>query len=173
MPGPALVLDACIVITFGNEEQLELVAGSSRRVVISARAEGEVARPPARSELDRALDAETIEVEGIDLDDPREQEALTRYDEKPAFRGRGDAEVLALATSRGYVVASDDQAIRRQVIRDLGPDRIAGTLDLVVWAVRDGRLSRTDAQEFLRTCDVGAALLEALRQKGQRLDELW
>lgn len=168
----ALVLDACLAITFGQQKRLKLITDSSRRIVIGARAREEVERPPARTELDEALREGEVEVESIDLDEPDEQDALARYDAMPAFRDRGDAEVIALAVTRGYIVGSDDQAIRRHVREDLGPTRIAGTLDVVVWAVRDGRMTLDDAMAFLRACDVGPALLVALDAQGRSLEEL-
>lgn len=172
MPERALIIDACIVITFGREQQLEVVTAGPRRIVIGDRARDEVERRPAKSQLDEAVRNGSIDVESIDLDEPNEQEALARYDGMPAFEGRGDAEVIALAVSRGYIVASDDRAIRRQVRRDLGPESIAGTLDLIVWAVREGRLELDSALAFLETCDVGPALLEALKAQGTSLEDL-
>lgn len=168
----ALVLDACLAITFGQQERLKLITGSSRRIVIGARARDEVERPPAKIELEEALRSGEVEVESVDLDNPEEQEALARYDAMPAFHDRGDAEVIALAVTRGYIVGSDDQAIRRQVRNDLGPARIAGTLDVVVWAVRDGRMTTEAAMEFLEACDVGPALLEALEAQGRTVEDL-
>lgn len=172
MPERALIIDACIVITFGREEQLELVTARPRRIVIGDRARDEVERRPAKTQLEEAVRNGSIDVEAVDLDDPEEQNALARYDGMPAFEGRGDAEVIALAVSRGYIVGSDDRAIRRQVRRDLGPERIAGTLDLVVWAVRDGRLDLDSALAFLKACDVGPAVLEALEAQGKNLEDL-
>lgn len=172
MSDPVLVVDACLVITFGNEERLELVTNGSRRVIIGSRAAEEVKQPPASVQLESAIEEDAITVESIDLDESEEQEALARYDAMPAFRDRGDAEVIALAVTRGYVVGSDDQAIRRQVRRDLGPERIAGTLDLTVWAIREDRMTVSDAEAFLRACDVGPSILRALRVQGVELEDL-
>lgn len=169
----ALILDACIAITFGAQKRLDLVSSlQSRRVIIAERARKEVKRPPASIELDTAIEEGTIEVESIDLEVEREQEALTRYDGRAAFRGRGDAEVIALASVRGYVVGSDDAAVRRTVRRDLGNARVAGTLDILVWAMRDDRISSEDAQRFLEDCDVGSMIVEALEARGIRLSDL-
>lgn len=172
MPERPLIVDACIVITFGREERLDLVTSGPRRIVIGGRAREEVERRPAKSQLEEAVREDRVDVESVDLGDPDEQEALTRYDGMPAFEGRGDAEIIALAVSRGYVVGSDDRAIRRQVRKDLGPDRIAGTLDLIVWAVRDGRLEIDSALAFLEACDVGPALLRALDAQEKSLHDL-
>lgn len=169
----ALLLDACLAITFGQEERLDLLTGlPSRRVVIGERARREVERPPASTQLEAAIGKQMVEVEAIDLDDREEQHALARYEAMPAFRNRGDAEVIALAQVRGYIVGSDDRAIRRQVKNDLGPNRIAGTLDVLVWGVRDRRLASKDAEEFLRNCDVGPSILRALEAQGTHLEEL-
>lgn len=169
----ALILDACIAITFGEQERLDLVWGlESRRVIIAERAREEVMLPPASIQLDDAIRKGTIEVESIDLEDDREQEALTRYDARAAFRDRGDAEVIALASVREYVVGSDDAAVRRAVRRDLGDARIAGTLDILVWAIRNGRISSEEAEEFLESCDVGSMIIEGLETQGTRLSDL-
>ena len=172
MPERPLILDACIVITFGREEQLELVTLGARGVVIGRRAREEVERAPARPQLDEAIRNGSVDVETANLEDPGEQEALARYDGMPAFEGRGDAEVIALAVSRGYIVCSDDRAIRKQVREDLGSERFAGTLDLLVWAVRDGRLELGTALDFLEASDVGPALLRALEARGTSLEDL-
>lgn len=172
MPERALVLDACLAITFGQQERLKLITDSSRRILIGDRARAEVERPPAKVQLEEALRTGEVEIESINLENTTEQEALARYDAMPAFRDRGDAEVIALAVTRGYIVGSDDQAIRKQVRKDLGPKRIAGTLDIVVWAVRDGRMTVADATGFLEACDVGPAILRALEAQGVALEDL-
>lgn len=173
MPDRPIVLDACLVITFGSEERLDLLTGlSSRRIVVAERAKGEVVRPPARTALERALDAGELETESIDLEVPHEQKALARYDDRPAFRGRGDAEVIALGASRGYIVGSDERAIRRTVRRDLGRNRTATTLDFLVWAVREERLTIEEASAFLHSCDVDPHYVARLRQDGKTLQDL-
>jgi len=144
MPDRPVVLDACIIITFGSEDRLDLLTEvPSRRIVVAERARDEVRRPPGSTALAAALDDGRIETEAIDLEMPEEQEALARYDKRAAFRGRGDAEVLALAAARGYVVGSDERAIRRAARDDLGTDRTATTLDFLVWTVWYGRYART------------------------------
>lgn len=173
MPDRPVVLDACIIITFGSEDRLDLLTEvGSRRIVVAERAREEVRRPPASTALAAALDDGRIEEEAIDLETPEEQEALARYDDRAAFRNRGDAEVLALAAARGYVVGSDERAIRRAARDDLGTDRTATTLDFLVWAVRQERLTRSQASAFLVSCDVGPHYLERLERAGKKLGDL-
>lgn len=96
----ALVLDACLAITFGEQERLGLITHSSRQIVIGARAREEVERPPARTELEEALRDGDVEVGSIDLDDPDDQDVLARYDAMPALRDRGDARGRAARLGR-------------------------------------------------------------------------
>jgi hypothetical protein len=107
-----LVLDACVAITFGNAARLDLVTGMAGwRVAIGARARVEVARDPAAGQLRAAIEDGSLSVAAIDLGVPAEASALADFDRRPAFRGRGEAEVLALARSRGYAVGSDERAV--------------------------------------------------------------
>jgi hypothetical protein len=80
--------------------------------------------------------------------------------------------VLALAASRGYIVASDERAIRATVIAEWGLNHLAGTADFIVWAVREGRLSAADAEEVLSQLDSGAHVLAQLKREGRTLRDL-
>jgi len=168
-----IVLDATLAITFGAVRRLDLLSGLQRHDVgIAQRAAAEVLRQPARSALDSALEAEEIRVFALDLDDPVEADALLHYDALPAFRGRGDAEVLALASARKLVVGSDDRAVRTTARRDFGSARVAGTLDVLVWAMREGRLTLASAGKLLDQLDVGPGIRMRLEARRVRLKDL-
>lgn len=168
-----LVLDACLVITFGNADALELVTGiEGYEVVIASRAIGEVRRPPASRSLRAALEERRIRSTAIDLSVAGEQDALARFDAMPAFRGRGDAEVLALAVSRGYAVGTDERAIRRVVKAELTPRHLVSTLDVLVLAVRQGRMSARKAVRLLERIDVGPAYAKRMKDAGLAFEDL-
>lgn len=168
-----IVLDACMIISFGNAGRLEVLDELRLdRVCVSARARSEVVRDPAQAALEASIVARRLCIETINMDEPGEQEALQRYDARPAFRGRGDAEVLALAASRGYLVASDERAVRSVVLAEWGRARLAGTADFVVWAIREGRLSIEEAERTLAQLDSGAHVLARLRREGRLLKDL-
>jgi hypothetical protein len=170
---PTLVLDACLVITFGNAGRLDLVTDLTRyRVTVSSRATREVTRPPAHDALWQALDDGGIRSVSVDLSVPEEQDALARFDAMPAFRGRGDAEVLALAVARGYAIGTDERVIRRIVLSELAPSRLVSTLDVIVLAVREGRLSARDGRRLLGALDVGPTYLGRLEAEGRTLADL-
>lgn len=168
-----LVLDACMAITFGSVGRLDLITALKQaRVVIAARAAEEVLSPAARSALQAALSSEQIHRASIDLSVPDEQESLARFDTVPAFRARGDAEVLALAVCRGLLVGSDDVAVRRHARREVGSGRLVSTLDVLVLAVRQERLTSAAAERLLDRLDIGPAYRRRLGDEGKVLRDL-
>jgi predicted nucleic acid-binding protein len=168
-----IVLDAGMIISFGNVHQFALLDGLLHdRLCVSGRARTEVNRDPARMLMEASIAAGRLAVHAVDLANAAEQEALRRYDARPAFRNRGDAEVLALASSRGYMVASDERAIRSAVHNELGTQRLAGTADFIVWAVREGRLQLEAAERLLHEIDSGKRILRQLRQSGKMFSDL-
>lgn len=168
-----VVADACLVITFGNEGRLDLLTSTSqRRFVVPPESAREVSKPPASGALAAALATGLIATEAISVEDPDEQNALLQANAVPAFRDRGDAEVLALAASRGWIVGSDDLAMRNYATRAIGAARVAGTLDILVWAVRERRLPVSSAEELLNRLDVGPAITARLAESGRTLSSL-
>ena len=169
-----VILDACIVISFANAGYFAIVAElRAHPLCIGVRTRSEVIRDPARAALDAAIQSGRIAVESIDLSQPREQSALATFDSRPAFRNRGDAEVLALAVCRQYIVASDETAVRSTAAAELGStSRVAGTLDFLRWAVHERRLPLSDASRVLSALDCGPALLSQLLRRGQSLSDL-
>lgn len=141
-------------------------------VAIGARAFQEVFREPAASLIGSAVEAGTLRVESIDLDDPEEAISLGRFDALPAFQDRGDAEVLAIAECRGHLVGSDDEAILRAAHRASRIPGFATSLDLVVWAVRENRLVLEDAERLIDRLDIGPRIRERLTRMGRNLAEL-
>lgn len=171
---PLLVyLDSCLLITLGNAGELGLMLGNPRlTVLVGPRTLGEVVRPPASEAVSRALEAGTLRRDTLDLYDAAEAGELARFDAMPAFRGRGDAEVLALASCRGGCVGSDDRAVRRVAAGLLGATRVVGTLDLLVWNVRDGRLDLAEAEALLDRVDVGPGIRDRLAAAQRGLADL-
>jgi predicted nucleic acid-binding protein len=142
------------------------------QVLTTLRVVREVTRPPAVTALQRAIEDGSVGTTSIDMTLPAEQDALVRFDRVPAFRGRGDAEVLAVAVERGYLICSDDPAVRRSATAELGRGRVAGSLDILVWAVSEKRLSVQDAEQLFHRLDVAPGLESAMKKRGVSLAEL-
>ena len=111
-------------------------------------------------------------VAAIDPQDGKELNELVRFDSSAKFRGRGDAEVLALALARGWIVGSDDVAVRRTGMEELGSANVAGTLDFLRWAVAEDRMTVKKAVERLRSLDVGEGLFKRLERAGRSIEQV-
>ncbi len=168
-----MAADACLIITFGNAEALDLLTDlADYRIAVCPRVRDEIKKPPAASLLQDAIDNGSIETIALDPSDAKEQALLQQYDVRVGFHDRADAEVLALAVSRGYMVGTDDPAVRRAAMEGLGPNMVAGTLDILVWALRERRMHATDAEQLLATLDVGPHLQQKLERRGKTLRDL-
>ena len=71
--------------------------------------------------------------------------------------GRGEAACLALAVTKGWMIASDEKRrFRREVVERIGAARMVGTASLLRQAISIGRVSVAEADGF-------KAVLEARR----------
>jgi hypothetical protein len=168
-----LVLDACVAITFGNIARLDLLTGiAGYKVAIGARARTEVSREPATGHLQAAIGSGSLSTAAIDLGVPAEVAALADFDRRPAFRGRGEAEVLALARSRGYAVGSDERAVLTAARGEVGASYAFSSLDFLVFALRENRIELSAATTMLTQIDTGPQILRYLQGRGVSLRDL-
>jgi hypothetical protein len=168
-----VLLDACQPITFGRAGRFDLILDLERQAVaIGARASREVVRDPARTRVRSAIEAGALPVESVDLSDPRELSTLRRYDSMAAFQGRGEAEVLAVAEVRGCLVGSDDAAVLRAAVASSGIPGVVTSLDLIVWAVREGRITLRQSEELIDRLDIGPWIRKRLERAGHDLADL-
>jgi predicted nucleic acid-binding protein len=92
----------------------------------------EITNVGQRAVLDEALTQGHLRTEAIT--DPA---AIQLFADLTARLGRGEAACLALAVHTGWAVASDEKGrFRKEVLSRIGNDRIVGTADLFVLAIR-------------------------------------
>ena len=84
-----------------------------------------------------------------------------------------EAEILAVSVSRGHLVCSDDPAVRRTAVAELGRNQVAGSLDLLVWAVREERLSVVGAVSLFDKLDVAPGIQRKLQSEDRVIDDLF
>jgi predicted nucleic acid-binding protein len=112
----------------------------------------EVSDSVQRDVLEAAMNAGHVRRETITS--PAE---LTRYAQLRQVVGKGEAACLALAESRGWLIASDEKRrFRREVLAGLGGGKLVTTPGLFVLAIRSGALSVDEA-------DAAKAILERHR----------
>jgi hypothetical protein len=155
---PTLIADACLLITLGTADALWLLRDLPNWTSVTCeRAVKEVVRPPATNRVQAAIEDGWLSLVSIDLETDAERLALLEFDTQPAFRGRADAEVLAIAKVRGFTVGSDDRRVRREALR-FGSDRFAGCVDLLVLAIRSNRIGLAQAVGLLHTFDIDTSV---------------
>ena len=154
-PNRVIVTDANVLINLVHVRRLDLCGSlPGHEFVIPDHVSVEVSRAPHRAVLDDAIARRVIRVEVI-----TDLAAVGLFTDLTTHIGRGEAACLALANERGWSVASDEKRrFRREAERLIGSDRILGTADLFVLAIRGGLLSLEEA-------DADKALLEQHRFK--------
>ena len=154
-PIRVVVSDSSVLINFLHLGRLEFFARlPGHRLVITEEVDAEIKRPEQRAELDRMLDLGLIERVPI-----TNLETLTLAAELMAYLGRGEAASLAVARERDWWLACDEKGrFRSEAIERLGKERLLGTPELFVLAIRARMMSIDEA-------DAAKAQLERHRFK--------
>ena len=114
----------------------------------------EITQPAQRAELDSALASGALELASIT--DPGD---IGLFADLTTRLGRGEAACLVLAEKNGWAVASDERRrFRREAVHRIGEERLIGTVDLYVRAIRANLLTFEEA-------DADKAILEKKRFK--------
>lgn len=142
---PQLVAaDACFLINFLAVDRMDLLAAlAAYKFQVPLEVVAEVVRPVQAQRLSTAIADGTVETqEMIDL-----AEMASFADNLREQLGRGESACLALATSRGWLLASDERGRFRRLATDrIGSERLMTTLDALDQAIRIGALTGRDAR---------------------------
>jgi predicted nucleic acid-binding protein len=139
-----VVVDANVLINLAHVDRLDLLGAlEGFDFVIPLEVRQEVKSAEARLRLDRSLNLGHLRetpLEGL--------ETLTLFADFLQIMGQGEAACLALATIRGWYIASDEKrAFLREAQRHLGPGRILSTPGLLLFAIRRNLLTIEQADE--------------------------
>jgi predicted nucleic acid-binding protein len=126
-PAPSetvIVTDANVLINLMHVERLNLPGTlPAFRFVAPDHVAVEITIPEQRQQLQAALTRHDLRLESLTA--PRE---LALYAECHRLMGQGEAACLAMAESRGWMVASDERRrFRREVFARLGEGRLVTT----------------------------------------------
>jgi predicted nucleic acid-binding protein len=143
-PTRIVVTDANVIINLNHAGHLDLLGALPRyEFVVPEDVVSEVSDPIQRDALEAAINAGHVRRETITA--PAE---LARYAQLRQVVGKGEAACLALAESRGWLIASDEKRrFRREVLAGLGGGRLVTTPGLFVLAIRSGALSVDEADQ--------------------------
>ena len=139
-----VVTDANVLINLIHVDRLGMLAElPGYRFVVTDEAKEEIKYREQEAALDAALGSGHIGNESITT-----PEELRIYAELADVMGQGEASCIALAESRGWHVASDEQRRFRRVAEErLGPDRIVTTPWIYLAAINAGVIKVEEADE--------------------------
>lgn len=141
-----VVVDATVVIHLANAGRVDLLGAMTRwEFVVPDQVVEEIARPDQAQALERALQAGHLRRESST--DPNE---ITLYADLSERMGRGEAACLAMAATRGWMLASDDRgrAFRRLVRERIGDHRLIDTFGIVAAARAQGAIPDAEARRI-------------------------
>lgn len=145
------VADASLLLSLGGASALELLWDDPDHAWhITPIARSEVKSEPTRSEISRAILNGQLATTELDTDSDQELRQFARWAD---LVDPGEAEAIALALSRGWVVGLEDLFAQRQVTRVAATDRWINAATLLVAAVRQGRKSVTEADAIFVRLD--------------------
>jgi hypothetical protein len=125
---------------------------------ISGIVRSELRQRPSRDPIDAAIAAGNlllVELDTADLTQMREWAAwLERVDQ-------GEAEAIAIASTRGWLVAIEDRQAQRAIDADLGQGRWVNCGSLLIDALRDKRLSAAEADRIFHDLDCYSSYAKA------------
>jgi predicted nucleic acid-binding protein len=140
-----VVADANVLINLILIDQLPLLGRlDGYRFLVPSEVAFEITDRDQRQALGEALAAGYLEEVIIDT-----MQALERFSELRDMMGKGEAACLALASTIGAHIASDEKKrFRRSAIELIGEQRVMRTEGLLLAAIRQGCISVTEADVF-------------------------
>lgn len=136
--------DACILINFLNIRKIEILGKLSQyRFQILDAADAEVLKSAQRRDLDVAYRQRVVY-----RADPPCMKEIVVFADLTRSMGRGEAACLAAAQCRKWMVASDEGGkFKKTAIERIGCQRIIGTADILLAAIRNESITLSQADE--------------------------
>jgi len=140
-----VVADANVIINFIHIGRLDLLAKlPGLRFAAPEHVVAEVTDAAQAAALRAAIERGELEKANI-----TESQEIARYAQLTETLGKGESACLAMAESRGWMVASDERrAFRRTAIDGLGEQRLLTTPELIVRAIRAGLATVAEADQW-------------------------
>lgn len=145
-----LYSDTNVVINLTHIARLDLFGRlTGYEVVVPDHVRQELTREDQRRALDDAVARGYCRIESI-----TNLEALQVFAELRTVIGSGEAACLVLAERTGGIVLSDEKRrFRREVEWRIGLERLMGTADLFLLAIRSGLISVEEADRYKETLE--------------------
>lgn len=167
-PASIVITDTSILINLSHTGHLFLLGRTAGyRFFIPDEVLAEVKRPDQRQLVDAALAASAVTLVSI-----QSTEELYRYAELLQILGSGEAACLALASCRGWLVASDEKRVfLREARARLGECGVLNTAGLYLIWLKNGLLTVSEADQAKH--DLGVESLQVFLWRLRRPDLKW
>lgn len=137
------VADASLLLSLGEASALHLLWDDPDRVWrVTPIARSEVRSDPTRSELSRAILSGRLATTELDTDSDQELRLFAHWSD---LVDAGEAEAIAVALARGWVVGLEDLFAQRRVTFEAGAAHWVNAATLLVNATTNRRMSIADA----------------------------
>lgn len=137
-----VVADANVLINLMHVARLDLCAElPGLDFVVPDHVRDEIRRPEQSAQLETALAAGLLRIVSI-----TDREDFVLFAKLTERLGHGEAACLVLAVRNGWMVASDEKGrFRREAVSRIGGERLIGTVDLYIRAIRAGLVTVDEA----------------------------
>lgn len=167
----AIYVDATTLIGLGTIGELAALDAFDATPVLLSTVEAEVTTDPAKTNLQRAQDRETVQPKPSEIEFDDDQAKLIMDEDDVNGDVRIIAAVLAHTDTEDDVAVVSDNRRVRTVARGLGAE-VTGTIGVLVRAVEAGRYDVGQAKQIVRRLDAhGLHMTAALREKAVDLLE--
>lgn len=145
------VADASLLLSLGEASALHLLWDDPDRIwYVTPIGRSEVKSDPTRSELSRAILSGRLATTELDTDSDHELRLFARWSD---LVDAGEAEAIAVALARGWVVGLEDLFAQRRVTDAAGEAHWVNAAALLLRATDHGRMSMANADAIFVRLD--------------------
>jgi predicted nucleic acid-binding protein len=150
VPRPC-VLDTSILLSFTGAGRFEIVLDNQRyEWCVTPLVRGELTRREYREPVDAAIAGGRLQLAAVDSTNEAELREWARWS---AAVDAAEGEAIAIALSRGWLIAIEDRQAQRALDRTAGTGHWLNSANVLVDAVRDQRLALVEADAVFRSLD--------------------
>lgn len=165
LPPSPIGFDSSVLINFCAVRRLDLLVAACSRpryVLVDVLEELE---PDCRRQVDELLARNDLALATL-----QGRDELERWATYTLRLDAGEAATLAAAAGRGWSIAVDERAARRIAARDLGTDRVTGTVGILRAAVAQDHITIDEGDQLLQLMidDGYWSPVRSLRNEGEK-----
>ena len=144
-------MDTSLILTLSGARELERVLASSQYDwQITPMVRSEITCRGTRELIDRAMTAGRLRIVEIDTSDQSQMNAWAEWESVVDI---GEAEAIALALARSWIVGLEGRQAQRALDRTAGPGRWVNATNLLLDMIADGTMTLAEANAVFVSLD--------------------